>query len=1023
VSAKRDDRTTPEWTGPAESTFDPDGGEGAEGLAFEPAFEPLGRGAGGVVLGGRDRHLPRTVAWKVARGAKAKARLAHEARVLAALEHPGVVPIHDLVEGHDDSLRIALRKVRGETLHTLVRRAPNLTERLRLLRPFLQAVDAVAWAHRIGWVHCDLKPANIMVGEFGETQVIDWGLAQHLDETSENPGAVVGTLSMMCPEQARGEAPTPSFDVWGLGVTLFEILSGHSLHPPREAFPGGPSALAAQVRLGHHPPIAPACPGAPAELIAIVERCLARTPEDRYRDARALGLDLTAFLDGRQVAAHDYNAFELFARFVRAWRMPLAIGLAALLTGAVAAIVAFERISEERDRALTAHDEAQVALAERDLQLARSGEIEARRELADDQRPEAELAAARTLDVHESPEARGVLAAFARAPRFARASTRAMPFRCLDIAVSPDGRHTLCGSRDALVVFEGESLRWTWRHPYRGAVFIGGGSHVLVAPTEGDVLALDTRDGAVARTYPPSTCFGAGAPRRRGGLFASERTQTYGLATSHVCAEAYATEGSTVLDPCLGRHIEVISLDATPDGMRAAGLCVGGDLFVQAPDGTRVAFRTPIGDAADTLLASSFFGPDALIVGSSRGVLSVINLADGSIRARRTLPLAEAIRGFAVAPELDRLVVASEGQGLLVSAFATLAPIARLPRDAREIVALDVARGGTLLTYGDELSRWALAPGPPARFEGLGGITSVVHDGRTLVVTHDNTAVVMDPADGRVAAEVAWDKVVAKQAVLEGETLRVAISGRLGGEPIVSAETSAGLGHDEVPAMRRVALLSGGRKVGARTGKGLVYWPTPDAEWELIAYARVKELSVRGDVAAVLFDDPEVVAAVYDLGTAPLELARCTMPWASDVALTRSLGDSEPLLLAATPSGVIAYRLEPPDLAPSECPMLARYSAPSGELVRVAATRDGRYVGGATREGTVHVWQADGRLVASVPLHESSVTTFSVDPDDRWFISGAWDGRVRFLSTDVLAVTRQSLVEAIHAAWGRTSTR
>jgi hypothetical protein len=446
-----------------------------------------------------------------------------------------------------------------------------------------------------------------------------------------------------------------------------------------------------------------------------------------------------------------------------------------------------------------------------------------------------------------------------------------------------------------------------------------------------------------------------------------------------------------------------------------------------APSLTRAGVEVGVKDAkmgqegawtSDVYFSDVRVGPDALIVGASRGELSVIDLGDGHIRAERRLPLAEAIRGFAVAPEVDRLVVASEGQGILVASFSTLAPIARLPRSETELVALDGRLpGGTLVTLGEGLSHWALTPGPLSRLEVPGGVTSAIHDGKRLVVTYENAAAVIDPGNGQVELEAVWDKVTAKQAVLEDRTLRVGIAGRIGGETMLSATRNApSLTWDEVPAMRRIALLSGGRKVGSRTGKGLVYWPSADTEWEMILREQVIELAVRDDVVVALCQEPRV-AIVYDLHTAPLELGRCPLPWASDVALMKHPDDSELVVLAATPSAILAYRLGPPELSGHECALVGTYRAPRGELARVVVTRDGRYIGGGTRDGTIHVWQADGALVASVPLHESSISTLRVDPDDRWFISGAWDGRVNFLALDVLAASRSSLVDAIRAAW------
>ncbi len=510
------------WDDAATSTLDPDVFEAEPPVTAGSPALALGRGAGGTVVRGHDRHLPRMVAWKVARGEHARARLQHEARVLAALEHPSIVAIHDLVDDPDGSLRIALRLVRGETLHTRIRQAADLHARLRLVRPFMQMVEAVAWAHRLGWLHRDLKPANLMIGEFGETQVIDWGLAINLDEAVP-AGEVVGTVPTMAPEQARGEAIDASADVWGLGATLFELVAGRPMHGG-----GDMRALLATVRSGARPHIDDVCPEAPAELRAIIERCLAPRPGDRYPDAQALAVDLAAHLDGRRVAAHEYTRWELLSRVVRAWRLPLAMALAVVLTGAIAGVVAYREIGAERDAAVAARTDALAALAARDREIAAGGIIEARRELRDRQRPEAELAAARTLAVRESPEARGVIAAFARTPRPVRARSLALP-GCIDVDVA--GSDVLCGNRAQLSLVRADgaqSTRWTHAAPYRDLAFIDDARRVLVITPERGYVVLDADDGRIVAADATYDCLGR--------LHRDSRARQ-ALGLGHACAE------------------------------------------------------------------------------------------------------------------------------------------------------------------------------------------------------------------------------------------------------------------------------------------------------------------------------------------------------------------------------------------------------------------------------------------------------------------------------------------------------
>ena len=443
-----------DWDDPALSR---DTAPGPEPTAPRRADDKmLGRGGEGVVVSGRDRHLAREVAWKVAPwdDPRGQSRLRHEARVLAMLEHPNIVPVYDLVDD-DASLRMATRYVRGRTLRALIHdpatASPSFRHAgsLRTLRHLLAVAEALAFAHAQGVVHRDVKPDNIMVGEFGETQLIDWGLAAVL--AADDPvGGVIGTPRHMSPEQARGERATPALDVWGLGTILFELVTRRPLWAEDH-----PDQILARVRHGHRPDLAAFdAAGLPPELSAIVARALAPTPEARYRDARAFADDLAAFLDGRIVTAYDYSAWEVLRRFMRAWRLPLAIGAAIVVTLAIGLPLAFTRIGAQRDEAI-------AAKLERTAALERAESTVALREHVAGQAPEAEVAAANLLSLRESPEARGILAAQARAPRFerrAQISAEALCDECRDIAVSPDERYVMCGARNHISVYRLEHV-------------------------------------------------------------------------------------------------------------------------------------------------------------------------------------------------------------------------------------------------------------------------------------------------------------------------------------------------------------------------------------------------------------------------------------------------------------------------------------------------------------------------------------------------------------------------------------
>jgi serine/threonine protein kinase len=208
-------------------------------------IEEHGRGGLGRVMRTRDLDLGREVAIKeiLDSGGMAEARFVREAMITARLEHPGIVPVHDAGRWPDGTPFYAMKLVSGRPLKDLLREANSLEDRLALLPHLIAVADAIAYAHDREIIHRDLKPSNIIVGDFGETVVIDWGLAKDLknsdkehstsglcqpseDSTLTMAGAVIGTPAYMPPEQARGEDVGASADVYALGAILYHLLSG-----------------------------------------------------------------------------------------------------------------------------------------------------------------------------------------------------------------------------------------------------------------------------------------------------------------------------------------------------------------------------------------------------------------------------------------------------------------------------------------------------------------------------------------------------------------------------------------------------------------------------------------------------------------------------------------------------------------------------------------------------------------------------------------------------------------------------
>ncbi|HTR02889.1 MAG TPA: serine/threonine-protein kinase [Thermoanaerobaculia bacterium] len=310
-------------------------------------LDELGRGGMGAVYLAEDTVLGRPVALKVvatgAAGGGTAERLWNEARVLARLEHPGIVPVHDAGALPDGRIFYAMKRVDGRRLDEL---APDLP-RLERLRAFQRLCEPVAFAHARGVVHRDLKPENVMVGPFGEVLVMDWGVAKALGgadasgppgraaadspavRTSE--GAVVGTPAYMAPEQASGSgAVGAAADVYALGGILHFLVTGKA--------PFDDAGAAARARDGGRAePPAPrdVAPDVPPALEAIVLRAMALDPGDRYPSVEALAAEVGRFCGGERVLAHDEGLPARVRRFAARYQTPILIVAAYLVMRAV----------------------------------------------------------------------------------------------------------------------------------------------------------------------------------------------------------------------------------------------------------------------------------------------------------------------------------------------------------------------------------------------------------------------------------------------------------------------------------------------------------------------------------------------------------------------------------------------------------------------------------------------------------------------------------------------------------------
>lgn len=303
----------------------------------------------------------------------------HEAKITGKLEHPGVVPVYELGKRNDGQPYYVMRYVKGETLERSLKKCvPTDTEtafarRLKLLDILIAVCDTVAYAHAKGVIHRDLKPANIISGNYGETIVLDWGLAQVVEDSDNTyfyrevlthqrhtfsdhtTSEVMGTPAYMAPEQFQGIASKAS-DVYSLGVILYRILTGNL--PYHESLDDIKNQIDSPQS---SPSVKQANPNAQPELIAICAKAMHKQAEERFADAGELAAELKAFREGRMVNIYAYSKQELLRRFLNQ-NKTLMIMVAMLMTTIMGGAGFSLYYAKQMEQAKTQAEESLVVL-------------------------------------------------------------------------------------------------------------------------------------------------------------------------------------------------------------------------------------------------------------------------------------------------------------------------------------------------------------------------------------------------------------------------------------------------------------------------------------------------------------------------------------------------------------------------------------------------------------------------------------------------------------------------------------